>query len=90
MNDKGEIELISVCTYRNGRTILEAFPRLSRTKVSHIAACVILCCLCVSVEAETNPSDTAAAKVELCRGNYHSPGGLKGTGVGCSVWLILP
>ena len=41
----------------NGRATLEAFPRLSRAKVFYIAACAILGCLCVSVEAETNASD---------------------------------
>ena len=44
----------------NGRATLEAFPRLSRAKVSYIAACVLVCCLCVSAEAETKTSDPSS------------------------------
>ena len=60
MNCKGEKTLRSECIYRNARTTLKAFPRLSRAKVSYFGACVILCCLCVSVKAETKTSEPSS------------------------------
>ena len=56
---KGDKMLRSECIYRNARTTLKAFPRLSRAKVSYLGACVILCCLCVSAQAETKAANPA-------------------------------
>jgi len=60
MNYEGEMIVKSNSMYKTGPTTRDTSPGLLPIKAFSIGACVVLCCLCVSAEAEPQASDPSS------------------------------